>query len=98
MNIAMKIIGTIKRLNTVLSRFSLLTIYKSFVRPHLDYADVIYDQPSNQSLCDKIESVQYNACLAIIGAIRGTSRIKLYKELGIESLHEALDAPFMLFL
>ena len=25
---------------------SLLTIYKSLVRPHLDYADVIYEQPN----------------------------------------------------
>ena len=34
----------------------------------------------------KIESVQYNASLAITGAIRGTSREKLYQELGLESL------------
>ena len=35
-----------------------------------------------------IESFQYNAALAITGAIRGTSREKLYKELGFESLHD----------
>ena len=34
----------------------------------------------------KRESVQYNAALAITGAIKGTSRSKLYKELGLESL------------
>ena len=85
---AMKIVGTIRRLNSVLPRFSLLTIYKSFVRPHVDYGDVIYDQPNNQSFVDKIESVQYDAALAITGAIRGTSRIKLYKELGLESLKD----------
>ena len=34
-----------------------------------------------------IERVQYNAALAIItGAIKGTSQLKLYKELGFESL------------
>ena len=87
-NKAMKIVGTIKRLNSVLSRFSLITIYKSFVRPHLDYGDVIYDQPNNQSFADKIESVQYNAALAITGAFRGTSKIRLYKELGFESLKD----------
>ena len=69
-----------------LPRSSLLTIYKSFVRPHLDYGDVIYDQPNNSSLSDKVESVQYNAVLAIIGAIGGTSKEKLYLELGLESL------------
>ena len=63
-----------------------MTIYKSFVRPHLDYGDVIYDQPNNSNLSHKIESVQYNAVLAITTAIRGTSKEKLYQELGLESL------------
>ena len=73
-------------MNLSLPRSSLLAIYKSFVRPHLDYGDVIYDQPSNSSLSNKIESVQYNAVLAITSAIRGTSKEKLYQELGLESL------------
>ena len=34
----------------------------------------------------KIESVQYNAALAITGAVQGTSREKLYKELSLETL------------
>ena len=75
-------------MNFLLPRSSLLTIYKSFVRPHLDYGDVIYDQPNNSRLSDKIESVQYNAALAITGAIRGTSKEKLYQELGLESLKD----------
>ena len=33
-----------------------------------------------------IESVQYNAALAITGAIKGSSRERLYHELGLESL------------
>ena len=75
-------------MNLLLPRFSLLTIYKSFVRSHLDYGNVIYDQPNNSRLSDKIESVQYNAALAITGAIRGTSKEKLYQELGLESLKD----------
>ena len=35
-----------------------------------------------------IESVQYNAALAITGAIHGSYREKLYQELGFESLHD----------
>ena len=58
----------------------------SFVRLHLGYGDVLYDQPNNESLCQKIESVQYNVALAITGAIEGTSQMKLYNELGLESL------------
>ena len=32
--------------------------------------------------------MQYNAALAITGAIRGSSREKLYQELGLESLKQ----------
>ena len=56
-------------MNLFLTRSSLLTIYKSFVRPHIDYGDVIYDQPNNSRLSDKFETVQYNAVLAITGNI-----------------------------
>ena len=83
---ANKGIGIIKRLSHILPRKSLITIYKSFFRAHLDYCDVIYDQPNNESFCSKIEQIQYNAALAITGAIRGTSQTKLYNELGLESL------------
>ena len=68
----------IRKMNLLLPRSSLLTIYKSFVRPHLDYGDVIYDQSNNARMSDKIESVQYNAALAITGTIRGISKDKLY--------------------
>ena len=36
-----------------------------------------------------LESVQYNACFAITGAIRGTSTENLYQELGLESLRSS---------
>ena len=85
---ATKGVNVIRKRNLFLPRFSLLTIYKSSVRPHLDYGDVVYDQLSNSRLSDKIETIQYNAALAITGAIRGTSKEKLYQELGLESLKD----------
>ena len=57
-------IGLIRRLREFLSRDSLVTIYKSHVRPHLEYGDIVYDRPGHSSFSDKIESVQYGACLA----------------------------------
>ena len=39
-----KIIGTMRRLSMTLFRKGLLAIYKSFVGPLLDYADIIYDK------------------------------------------------------
>ena len=47
----------------------LLKSSTTFARVHLDYDDIIYDQPSNATLSDKVESVQYNAGLAIKGDI-----------------------------
>ena len=81
---ACKGIAVIRKLYYVLPRHSLLTIYKSSISHHLDYGDM-YDQPNNQAFSNKLEVVQYNAALAIAGAIRGTSRTKVYQELGLES-------------
>ena len=75
---AKKGIGVIKKLHCVVPHRALLTIYKCFIRPTLGHGDFIYDQPNNDSFCSKTESIQYNAALAITGAIRGTSQTKLY--------------------
>ena len=85
---ANKGICLIKLLRCYLPRKALFDIYKSFVRPHLDYGDVIYDQPNNDLFCQRIESVQYNAALAITGAIKGSSKERLYQELGLEFLKD----------
>ena len=81
-------IGLIRKLWNFLPRPSLLQIYKSFVRPHLDYSDIIYDKAFTGCFQKKLEFIQYNAALAITGAIRGTSREKIYSELGLESLQD----------
>ena len=92
-----KIIGTMRRLSMTLSRKSLLTTYKSFVRPLLDYADIICDKPYNESFKEKLEAVQYNACFAITAAIRGTSRERLYSELDLEILNNRRWSCQLLF-
>ena len=67
-------VGAIKKLQNILPRQALLTIYKLFARPHLYYGGIICDQPKNESFCRKLESYQYNETLAITRAIRGTSQ------------------------
>ena len=69
MSKAMKGKGVIQKLNKTLSSYSLILIYKSYVRTHLDYVDIIYDQPNNESFTQKIERIPYKAVLAITGAI-----------------------------
>ena len=83
-----KTIELLRKLQDILPRTSLITIFKSFIRPHLDYGDMIYDRAYKTLFHQNIESIQYNATLAITGAVRGTSGEKLYQELGFESLHQ----------
>ena len=83
-----KTISLIRKLQNLLPRSALITFYKAFVRPHLDYGDILYGQAYNASFHQKFESLQYNACLAITGAIRGSSREKLYQQIGFESLQQ----------
>ena len=73
-----KTIGLLHKLQNILPRESLVTIYKSFIRPHLDYGDIIYDQAYNSSLHQNIKSIQYNTALAITSSIRETSKEKIY--------------------
>ena len=83
-----KTIGLLCKLQAALPHPSLVTIYKAFIRPYLDYEDIIYDKAYKESFHQKLESIQYNAALAITGTIRGPSREKLYQELGLESLQK----------
>ena len=87
-NKANKIIGLLHKLQNTLPRTSLITIFKSFIRPRLDYGDIIYDRAYNTSFHQNIESIQYNAALAIMGAKKGTFREKNYQGLGFESLQQ----------
>ena len=50
--------GIICKLSHLLPRESLITIYKSCVRSHIDYGDIIYDQPNNEHFCNVLERGQ----------------------------------------
>ena len=70
----------------MLSGEVLIPIYKAFVRLHLNYDDVHFDQAFNVSSHEKLESIQYNSCFALTGTIKGTPKEKIYLELGLELL------------
>ena len=74
-----KTIGLLHKPQNILPRQSLITIYKSFITPHLDYGGTIYDRAYYSSFHQNIESDQYNFALAITGAIRETSEEKIYQ-------------------
>ena len=87
---ARKSIGIIRFLSKYVSRDVLGQIYKLYVRPHLDYCDIIYhrhDPEFKLEFTKRLESTQYSAALAVSGAWRGTNTDKLYEELGWEILY-----------
>ena len=45
----------------------------------MDYGNIVYDQPKNDTFSEKLESVQYKGTLLIAGIIHSTSRENLYK-------------------
>ena len=83
-----KTISLLRKLQNNLPGTLLVTIYKFFVRPHLDFEDILYDHTFINSFHEKLELIQYNAALAITGAIRSSSGEKLYQELGFKSLQQ----------
>ena len=76
------------KLQIKLRRAPLETFYKSFIKLNLDYGYILHDYTLNNSFYERLESIQYNAALAITGAMRGSSREKLCQELDFEFLQQ----------
>ena len=49
--------GIFSKVNKTTGRSHLLTICKSFIRPHLDYGDVIYEQTYNTTFHQNLKSI-----------------------------------------
>ena len=47
-------VGLLSKLRNLLPRTMLIAIYKTFIWPHLDYGDVLYDQAFNNSFKEKL--------------------------------------------
>ena len=73
-------------------------MYKALVRSDLDYCDIIYHIPpvlyqpplglSLNASMEKVERIKYKSTLAITGTWQGSSRTRLYEELGWENLSD----------
>ena len=74
-----KSISLLRKLRILLPRTTLITIYKAFIRSHLDYGDILYDRALNKLPKEKLEFIQYNACLALTGAIRSPPIEEIYQ-------------------
>ena len=54
LNKTRKIIGSIRKLQPIILRRALLTIFTSFLTPHLDYGDIMYDHTFNEAFQNKL--------------------------------------------
>ena len=94
-------LGVMMHLKKWVSHQVLETIYKSKVRPHLDYCDMVYHRasPSNErypifrqestiDILKEVETIQYKAARIVSGAWDKTRRKDVYDMLGWESLED----------
>ena len=82
---ACKRVALLKRFKYRLSRNALSKLYKSMIRPILEYGCILFDN-CTQELSKLLESVQYEAARICTGALRHTDRFRLLAELGWETL------------
>jgi len=80
-------VNILRKFKFILDRKTLEKIYMSFIRPLLEYGDVIWDNKS-VSLINKLESIQTEAARIVTGGTRLVSINKLYTETGWERLSE----------
>ena len=78
-------LNILRRFKFILDRKTLETIYRTYIRPLLEYADVIWDNNITY-LVDKIEKVQMEAARIVTGGIRLVSLNNLYLETGWDKL------------
>ena len=99
-NITQKItllLSFLRSLKYRLSRKSLNQLYKSFILPHFDYADVIYDN-CTKAQNDQLENLHLEGIRTVIGAVKGTSHAKLYHESGYTTLKERRRRHKIIFM
>jgi hypothetical protein len=79
-----------------LDRFSLEKIYMSFIRPILEYPDVIWDS-QNQSLINKLENVQLDAARIVTGGTKLIGHNRLDEETKWEKLSDRRQNHKLIF-
>lgn len=80
-----KRLGLLRVMRHSLDRKSLDKIYKSYIRPLLEYCDVVWDCIP-EYLSDRLERVQFEALRIISGLTISCSKSKLLQETGYETL------------
>ena len=80
-------LNILRMLKYDLDRKSLLRFYTSYIRPTLEYSNIVWDN-CNAYEADLLESIQLDAARIITGLRRGTSHAVLYRELSLIPLSQ----------
>jgi hypothetical protein len=84
---ASRTLGVIRPLKNRLDRRSLETLYTSYVRPVIEYADAVWDVPGdNRHTLKTLDKVQKEAAKIVSGATARCTTDDLHAELGWERL------------
>jgi hypothetical protein len=78
-------LGILRNLKYKVNRLCLEKIYKAYIRPILEYGDIIWDGSPNDIL-SLLDQVQHNAARIVIGATAKCSTEGLYRETAWETL------------
>ena len=68
----------------------LLTVYRSFVRPIIEYGDVVWHSGLTTKQSNDLEKIQKRACKTILG-IKYNSYREALDSCGLKSLHDRRD-------
>jgi hypothetical protein len=81
-----KSIGLLKRMSKTISRKTKLCIYLLYIRPKLEYANIVYGNNLTEAQQKSLEDLQRHALLSCTGAYQHTSHTRLLMECGAEHL------------
>ena len=90
-------LNMLRKVRFILNRFTLEKMYFSFIRPILEYGDVVWDTQTHY-LINKIENVQTEAARIATGGTKLTSIQKKYEETGWEKLLERREKHKLILL
>ena len=89
-------LNVLSQLGHTLDRTTLLTMYTSFIRPSLEYGNIVWCNCTDEELF-VIEALQRRAARIITGAIVRTNTKCLYQEIGFETIRERQDKNILKF-
>jgi ribonuclease P/MRP protein subunit RPP40 len=79
-------LNILKRMPRNINRKTKLSVYKTYIRPKLEYSTFVFNGNLTKDLIDDMENIQRQALLTAVNAYRHTSHEKLLLECGIEPL------------